>query len=137
MHWSSKILVRYKRNAITGELNQAKQIVPDFNKELKRLRQKYRNAGFSLKSINETFCNFERGKEEIIIPEWLFEERKSFSVRFPHSPANEKFSKAFTRKVENFTNDIHALFLEVVFSKEIEVDFRIISRFVGYSHSRA
>ena len=41
----------------------------------------------------------------MIIPEWLFDERKAFSVRFPYSPVNEKFSKAFLRKVENFTND--------------------------------
>ena len=41
----------------------------------------------------------------MIITEWLFDGRKNFSVRFPHSPVNEKFSKVFTRKVENFTND--------------------------------
>ena len=41
----------------------------------------------------------------MIIPEWLFDERKTFSVRFPYSPANKKFSKIFTRKVKNFTND--------------------------------
>ena len=58
-----------------------------------------------LKFINETICNFERGKEEMIIPEWLFDERKTFSVRFPYSPANKKFSNVFMRKVKNFTND--------------------------------
>ena len=68
----------------------------DFNKELKRIRQKYQNGGFPLKFINETICNFERGKEEMIISEWLFDERKTFSVRFPYFPANEKFSKVFT-----------------------------------------
>ena len=41
----------------------------------------------------------------MIIPEWLFDERKTFSVRFPYSPANEKVGKAFMIKVENFTND--------------------------------
>ena len=41
----------------------------------------------------------------MIIPEWLFDERKHFSVRFPYSPANKKFSKPLMRKVENFTND--------------------------------
>ena len=105
MHGSSKIPVRYKRNAITGELHRAKRIASDFNKELNRIRQKYRNAGFPLKFINETIYNFERGQEEMIIPEWLFDERKTFSVRFPYSTANEKFSKVFMRKVENFTND--------------------------------
>ena len=112
VYWSSKIPVRYKCNAITGELNWAKQIAPDFNKELKRIRQKYWNAEFSLKFINETNCNFERGKEKMIITEWLFDERKTFSVRLLHSPANKKFNKVFMRKVENFTNDIRALFLE-------------------------
>ena len=88
-----------------GIKNRAKQIASDFNKELKSIRQKYLNAGFPLKFINETICNFERGKEKIIIPEWLFGERKTFSVRFPYSPVNEKFCKVFMRKVENFTND--------------------------------
>ena len=105
MHWSPKIPVRYKRNAITGELNRAKRIASDFNKELKRIRQKYRNTGFSLKFTNETIFCFEKGKEKIIIPEWLFDERKPFSVRFPYSPASKKFSKVFMRKVEKFTND--------------------------------
>ena len=41
----------------------------------------------------------------MIITKWLFDERKNLSVRFPHSPANEKFNKGFTRKAENFTND--------------------------------
>ena len=40
----------------------------------------------------------------MIIPEWLFDERKTFSVRFPYSPVNEKFSKVFMRKGEDFTN---------------------------------
>ena len=41
----------------------------------------------------------------MIISEWLLDERKIFSVRFPYSPANEKFSKVFMRKVETFTNE--------------------------------
>ena len=55
--------------------------------------------------MNETICSFERGDEEMIIKEWSFDQRKNFSVRFPYPPANEKFSKVFMRKVENFTYD--------------------------------
>ena len=40
----------------------------------------------------------------MIIPEWLFDERKTFSVRFPYSPVNEEFNKVFMRKGEDFTN---------------------------------
>ena len=45
-------------------------IKPD---ELHQILIKYRNAGFLMKFINETICNFERGKGEMIIPEWLFD----------------------------------------------------------------
>ena len=61
-----------------------------FNKELKRIIQKYGNDVFLLRFINERICNFERGKEEMIIPEWLLDERKKNSVRFPYSPEKEK-----------------------------------------------
>ena len=63
VHWSSKIRVGYKRNPNSGDLHRAKQIASDSNKELKRIREKYRNAGFPLKFVNETICNFEKGKE--------------------------------------------------------------------------
>ena len=102
VHWSSKIPVRYNGNAITGELHRFKGITSDFNKELKRIRLKHRNAGFLLKFIKETFRNFEREKGEMIIPERLFDEIKTFSVTFLYSPAGKKFN---TKKVENFTND--------------------------------
>ena len=80
VYWSSKIPVSYKDNAISGEINRAKRIAPDFNKELKRMWQKYRNAGFSLIFINKTICNVERRKEEMIIPEWLFDEKQLFQL---------------------------------------------------------
>ena len=103
--WSSKIPVTYKRNGITGELHRAKQIVSDCNRESKRIRQKHRNTGFLLKFVNELICNFERGKEWRNIPEWLFDERKNFSIRFPYSPVNKKFSEVFMIIVQNFSND--------------------------------
>ena len=59
-----------------------------------------------MKFINEIIYSFEKGKEALIIPEWLFDKRKTFSsFRFPYSLANKKFSKVFMGKVENFTND--------------------------------
>ena len=105
MPWSSKIPVRYKRDAITGELYRAKRIASDVNHKSKRIRQKYRNTGFPLKFINETICNFERGKEEMIIPEWLFDERKTFSVRFPYTLLRTRNLVKFYEKSRKFTND--------------------------------
>ena len=70
VHWSSKIpVVRYKRNAITRELHWPKWIASDFNKELKRIGQNYRNARFLLKCTKEAICKFERGKEKMILSE--------------------------------------------------------------------
>ena len=38
----------------------------------------YRNAGFSLKFINETICNFERGKKEILYQDSYLMKEKRF-----------------------------------------------------------
>ena len=38
------------------------------------------------------------------MPEWLFEEKKIFTVRLPYSSPNEKFSKLFVNKIEDYNN---------------------------------
>ena len=45
VHWSLKVLYKYKRNTITGELHRAKRIASNFDIETKRIRNKYRDAG--------------------------------------------------------------------------------------------
>lgn len=81
-----------------------KRIASSFHKEMHRSREKYGNAEFLFKFVNETVHNFEKENEEVIIPEWLFDVRKPFRARLPVFPANEKFSKLFTKKREGFTN---------------------------------
>ena len=95
VHWSSKIPVRYNGNAITGELHRFKGITSDFNKELKRIRLKHRNAGFLLKFIKETIRNFEREKGEMIIPERLFDEIKTFCSVPPKTVLKRKIVEAY------------------------------------------
>ena len=51
-------------------------------------------------------------KQEITIPEWLFEERKIFTVRLPYASANETFSMLFVNKIEDYTNGKAALSLK-------------------------
>lgn len=41
-------------------------------------------------------------KIEITLLEWLFEERKTFTVKLPCSSANEKFRKLFSKKIKDF-----------------------------------
>ena len=46
VHWSSKIPLRYKRNAITGELHRANKIASNFSNEMKRIKIKYLESRF-------------------------------------------------------------------------------------------
>ena len=46
VHWTSKIPVKYKRNAIIGELHRAKKTTSNFDTEIKRIVTKYTAAGF-------------------------------------------------------------------------------------------
>ena len=46
VHWTSKIPMRYKRNAIIGELHRTKKIASNFDIEIKRIITKYAAARF-------------------------------------------------------------------------------------------
>lgn len=46
-----------------------KRIASNFHKEMHRSREKYRNAEFLFKFVNETVHNFEKENEEVIIPD--------------------------------------------------------------------
>ena len=46
VQWTSKIPVRYKHNAIIGELHGGKKIASNFDMEIKRTVSKYAAAGF-------------------------------------------------------------------------------------------
>ena len=63
VHWSSKITTNYKRNAITRELHRAKKIVTEFDKELRRIKTKFLQAGFPVKFINDT-CSYSTKKKK-------------------------------------------------------------------------
>ena len=58
VHWSSKILFKYKRNAIAGELHRAKKITSDFDQETKKLKTKYIDAENPKHVIENTINNF-------------------------------------------------------------------------------
>ena len=54
--------------------------------------------------ISETICNFKKETDEPIIPEWLFEERKIFTVRLPCSSVNKKLNRLFVNRIEDYSN---------------------------------
>ena len=47
--------------------------------------------------------NFDSDKDSLIIPQWLLEEKKTFTIHLPFSPSNESFAKTFIKKLNYFT----------------------------------
>ena len=105
MHWSSKILTKYKRNTITGELHRAKRIAGDFNFEVKRITKKVLLARFPKNFIRNTIKYFNEDKNDYNIPEWLFDERKQVILRLTFSESNETFTKSLIKILVMFTNN--------------------------------
>ena len=95
---------RYKKNAIHSELHRAKKISSNFQSEIARIEAKFLNAGFPQKVIESTTNNFNNVDEELMIPRWLFDERKTIAHNLPFSNKNEHFSKNFFEKLEFYTN---------------------------------
>ena len=92
----------YKRNGIIAELHRAKETAFSFGIEIKRIINKYTATGFPTRFLHFTIGNFNGGKDDLIIPHWLFEEFKTFEIHVPFSPSNESFAKTFIDKLTNF-----------------------------------
>ena len=97
--------MRYKCNAITGELHRAKKIASNFDIEIKHFVTKYAAARFPSRFVHFIIDNIDSGKDNLIIPQWLFEESMAFIIHLPFSPSNESFMKTFTSKLNYFTNE--------------------------------
>ena len=54
--------------------------------------------------INDVFHRFNQQKDEILIPQWFFDDRRECMIRLPFALANEKFVKSFINKLEILTN---------------------------------
>ena len=95
---------RYRKKAVNGELHRAKKISSNFQSERARIKAKFLNAGFPHKVIESTINIFNNVDEELMIPKWLFDERKTIAINLPFSNKNEHFSKIFFEKLEFYTN---------------------------------
>ena len=80
--------MRYKRNAIIGELHRAKKTASNFDMEIKRIVNRYTAAEFPRRFVHSIIDNFDSGKDNLIIPQWLFDERKAFIIHLPFSSSN-------------------------------------------------
>ena len=80
-----------------------KKITTDYDKELRRIKTKFFHADYPAKFINDTFFRFNKEKEELLIPKWLFDETKLVVITLPFASRNKKFSNGFINKLQTFT----------------------------------
>ena len=90
---------------ITGKLHRAKRIANKFYFEAKRIIKKFLSVGFPKNAIRNTIEYFNKDKNDYIIPEWLFDERKLIILQLPFSVSNKKFTKSFIKKLVVFTKN--------------------------------
>ena len=108
-HWSSKIPKKYKRNMINGDLNRSYKISMNFQAEKEIITKKFLNADFPTRFIHSVIKQFEEKSftpDDLIIPEFLFEEPRQFILlEIPFCESNELLSKRLLTKRKSFTND--------------------------------
>ena len=87
-------------------MHHAFKIVSDFDTEVETITQKYLKVGYPIGFIKLVINDFKYSKEEeqVIIPEWLFDQRKKVLFKQPYCPSNERDFKHFIDKIERFTN---------------------------------
>ena len=133
VHWTSKIAVRYKRNPIIGELHRAKKIASNFDIEIKRIVKKYTAVEFPSRFVLSIIDNVDSGKNNLIIPQWLFGERKAFTIHLPFSPSNESFVKRFISKLNYFTNEKKCKFNVIWNTRKVQSLFPLKDKVDHYS----
>ena len=103
-HWSSAVPKRYKRNIILGELHRAKRISSNFLSEVVRIKNKYMAAGYPVKYIESVIRSFSEEKDDPIIPNWLFNNKREVYIRIPYCKTNELYIYKMLRKLEHFSD---------------------------------
>ena len=110
LHWFSKTPIRYKRNAIIGDLHRSKRISSHYDDEVEIIKNKYLTAGFPFRFVNSVVDNFNNPRpfedEDLpLIPDYFYEPPIPFIlVDLPYSPENERQSKHFIKKLKSFLN---------------------------------
>ena len=108
LHWNSKTPVRYKRNAIIGDLTRAKRISSYFQDEVDTIRLKFVTAGFPKKFVDSVIGNYlnpqqDKDDDLPLIPLFFFEKPPPFIlIELPYCTQNERLSKYFIRKIKTF-----------------------------------
>ena len=81
------------------------KIASDFDAEVQTITQKCLEVGYPISFIKSVINDFKnsKGEEQLIIPEWLFDQRKVL-FKLPYYPSNERDVKRFVDKIDSFMN---------------------------------
>ena len=88
--WNSQIPKRYKWNNIRGGLHGAFKIAADFDAQVQTIIRKYLEVGYPIGFIEE---------EQLIITEWLFDQRKKVLFKLPYCSNNKRDVKGFIDEI--------------------------------------
>ena len=110
MHWSSKVLKRYKRNAVLGDLHRAKRIANDFTKEKEKIRQKFSVAGFPGRFTESVIRDFE-GKDQEYLQPGQGDNKILYRLTLPFCEENEKLAPKLIDRLNHFTGGIYKFFI--------------------------
>ena len=101
VYCSSKVSFWFKKNPINGELHKARKIASSFQSETARTKAKFLKAVFLGNFIVKAINNFNNADEELVIPKWFFNERKTVVINWT------RFSKKIfeTFLLEYYKND--------------------------------
>ena len=131
LHWHSRTPVRYKRNAITGDLHRARKISSAYQDEVQIIRHKFVTAGFPKQFVTSVIDNFNNPAsfdESFIIPPYFFEEPVPFIlVEIPYCPENERLTKHFITKFNSFF-DVECTIVVKWITRKIRTLFSLKSR---------
>jgi len=110
VHWSSAIPKRYKRNAIKGDLHRANRISDILKEEKTRILSKYVAAGYPIRFIEAVIREFETNthNDDLIIPNWLFDEektKKEIYIKLPFCEKNERETHKFLKTLDSYTDN--------------------------------
>ena len=134
-HWKSEIPSKWKRNCITRALHRAKRISSNFDSDIKTLEATFLNAGYPKRFISHKVNSFlqDPPEDDILIPSFLFAERKKIFIKLPYCHWNEKLSKTFIFKLNNFTGFKH-IFIVFWQTRQIQSLFNLRENNTHRSH---
>ena len=102
--WNSEIPKSQKKKNINGDLHWTFKHASDFDAEVSIITKKYLDIGYPIGFITSVISDFKnKGGNQPVIPDKLFEERSKVLFKLRYCPRNEYEVKRYTDKIESYT----------------------------------